>query len=88
MWNYFTVLSVNFNPDLWPTGEIPGEAGDAQYDAILASMAKTEMSLTLTNKFELQEDDDSDKKRLFIKWVFFVENLSQWFCYVPLFLEW
>ncbi|XP_033633681.1 ras GTPase-activating-like protein IQGAP1 isoform X4 [Asterias rubens] len=48
-------------------GEIPGEAGDAQYDAILASMAKTEMSLTLTNKFELQEDDDSDKKRLFIK---------------------
>ncbi|XP_038071617.1 ras GTPase-activating-like protein IQGAP1 isoform X2 [Patiria miniata] len=48
-------------------GEVPGEQGDPQFEALLASMAKTEMSLTLTNKFELQEDDDSDKKRLFIK---------------------
>ena len=64
-WRHSLYLCVDY--DLWPVGEIPGEAGDAQYEAILNTMSKTEISLTLTNKFELQEDDDSDKKRLFIK---------------------
>ncbi len=33
----------------------------------LARLAKTEISLTLTNKFEVPDDDDSDIKALFVR---------------------
>ena len=31
-------------------------------------MARTEISLTLTNKFEVPDDDDSDMKALFVRY--------------------
>ena len=34
-------------------------------------MARTEISLTLTNKFEVPDDDDSDMKALFVRYVLF-----------------
>ena len=55
---------------IWPSlppGDTPSDLPDHQIDALIQSMSKTEISLTLTNKFELHEDDDSDKKRVFIK---------------------
>ena len=32
-----------------------------------SKMARTEISLTLTNKFEVPDDDDSDMKALFVR---------------------
>ncbi|XP_041464345.1 ras GTPase-activating-like protein IQGAP1 isoform X3 [Lytechinus variegatus] len=48
-------------------GDTPSDIPEQQIEALVQNMAKTEISLTLTNKFEIHEDDDSDKKRLFIK---------------------
>lgn len=48
-------------------GDTPSDLPEQQVEALVQSMSKTEISLTLTNKFEIHEDDDSDKKRLFIK---------------------
>ncbi|XP_072167571.1 ras GTPase-activating-like protein IQGAP1 [Diadema setosum] len=48
-------------------GEIPSDLPEQQIETLVQNMAKTEISLTLTNKFEIHDDDDSDKKRLFIK---------------------
>eukprot|EP00795_Rhopilema_esculentum_P006087 gene6087-11472_t len=42
---------------------VDGEDNEQQ----LARMAKTEISLTLTNKFEVPDDDDSDIKALFVR---------------------
>ena len=33
----------------------------------IAKMGRTEISLTLTNKFEVPDDDDSDMKALFVR---------------------
>ena len=41
-----------------------GEDNDQQ----LARLSKTEISLTLTNKFEVPDDDDSDIKALFVRY--------------------
>ena len=43
---------------------VDGEDNEQQ----LARMAKTEISLTLTNKFEVPDDDDSDIKALFVRY--------------------
>lgn len=48
-------------------GEIQGDPNDPEVQQVVANLGKTEVSFTLTNKFEIQEDDDQDKKRLFIK---------------------
>lgn len=48
-------------------GDTPSDLPESQVEALVQTMSKTEISLTLTNKFEIHEDDDSDKKRLFIK---------------------
>lgn len=36
-------------------------------DEDVAKMGRTEISLTLTNKFEVPDDDDSDMKALFVR---------------------
>jgi len=43
--------------------QVDGEDNDQQ----LARLSKTEISLTLTNKFEVPDDDDSDIKALFVR---------------------
>lgn len=42
------------------------DANDDQEQQI-AKMGRTEISLTLTNKFEVPDDDDSDMKALFVR---------------------
>lgn len=36
-------------------------------DQLMSRSSKTEISLTLTNKFEVPEDDDSDMRALFVR---------------------
>ena len=48
----------------------------------LARLAKTEISLTLNNKFEVPDDDDSDIKALFVRFVPFL--LKALFCAIYL----
>ncbi|XP_072038418.1 ras GTPase-activating-like protein IQGAP1 isoform X2 [Amphiura filiformis] len=48
-------------------GEAPADLSDPQAEQVIASMAKTEISLTLNNKFEIHEDGDEDTKKLFLK---------------------
>lgn len=36
-------------------------------EGVTAQSAKTEISLTLTNKFEVPDDDDSDMRALFVR---------------------
>lgn len=40
-------------------------------EGLTVQSAKTEIYLTLTNKFEVPEDDDSDMRALFVRSVFF-----------------
>lgn len=40
---------------------------DSNREAALSQLAKTEISLTLTSKFELPEGDDKDLKTLMTK---------------------
>lgn len=47
------------------TGEIAPVNGE---EGLTAQSAKTEISLTLTNKFEVPDDDDSDMRALFVRW--------------------
>ena len=44
-----------------------GKNDDSEESEVLAKMARTEISLTLTNKFEVPDDDDSDMKALFVR---------------------
>ena len=48
-------------------GESSGVNGE---EGLTAQSAKTEIYLTLTNKFEVPEDDDSDMRALFVRSVF------------------
>uniref|UniRef100_A0A3Q2Y2T8 IQ motif containing GTPase activating protein 2 n=1 Tax=Hippocampus comes TaxID=109280 RepID=A0A3Q2Y2T8_HIPCM len=48
-------------------GEGAVHGSDANRDAVLNQLAKTEISLTLTSKFELLEGDDKDLKSLMTK---------------------
>lgn len=45
-------------------GESSGVNGE---EGLTAQSAKTEIYLTLTNKFEVPEDDDSDMRALFVR---------------------
>lgn len=45
-------------------GEIAPVNGE---EGLPAQSAKTEISLTLTNKFEVPDDDDSDMRALFVR---------------------
>ena len=49
------------------SGEAPGDPTDPHAEQVLAGMAKTEISLTLNNKFEIHEDGDENTKKLFLK---------------------
>ena len=61
--------------DLGDAPDMDALIGDAGYGsgddngspATKAQMAKTEISLTLSNKFEVQEDDQMDLKTLFLR---------------------
>ena len=46
------------------------EIGDNESleEQIHAQLAKTEITLTLTNKFEVPDDDQTDIKTLLIRW--------------------
>ncbi|XP_031561536.1 ras GTPase-activating-like protein IQGAP1 isoform X2 [Actinia tenebrosa] len=46
---------------------IGGNPDDEDEDQELANVAKTEISLMLTNKFEVPDDDDSDMRALFVR---------------------
>lgn len=48
-------------------GEGAIDPNDPNKDSVLTQLAKTEISLTLTNKFELLEGDDKDTKGLMMK---------------------
>ncbi len=48
-------------------GEAPGESNDPEHEQQI--MAKTEISLTLNNKFEIHAEGDEDTKKIFLKWV-------------------
>ncbi len=52
---------------LWNPGEGALDADDHSKENSLIQMAKTEISLTLTNKFELLDGDDKDMKGLMMK---------------------
>ena len=57
------------------TGQVEVQEGEEIVDVILKA-AKAEISLTLTNKYEVPEDDDSDMKALFVRLVSF--SLGCW----------
>lgn len=38
-----------------------------EHEQKISKLARTEISLTLTNKFEVPDDDDSDMKALFVR---------------------
>lgn len=44
-----------------------GKSNDQADEEASNKMARTEISLTLTNKFEVPDDDDSDMKALFVR---------------------
>ena len=50
-------------------GEVPEDANIQEM--LIAQLGKTEISLTLTNKFEVPEDDQADTKQLVIRYVRF-----------------
>jgi hypothetical protein len=47
-------------------GNVEVAEGQTEEDA-LRDQAKTEISLTLSNKFEVPDDDDSDLRALFVR---------------------
>lgn len=49
------------------SGEGAVDPNDPNRESALSQMAKTEISLTLTSKFELLEGDDKDLKTLMTK---------------------
>lgn len=49
------------------TGEGAVDPNDPNKENTLSQLAKTEISLTLTNKFELVDGDDKDMKGLMMK---------------------
>lgn len=56
---------------LWfPTGEGAVDSHDPNKENALSQLAKTEISLTLTSKFDLKDGGDQDMKSLMIKYVF------------------
>lgn len=44
-----------------------GNREDEDFAQQVAQLAKTEISLMLTNKFEVPDDDDSDMRALFVR---------------------
>lgn len=48
-------------------GDVELTEGQTEEDA-LRDQAKTEISLTLSNKFEVPDDDDSDLRALFVRY--------------------
>ncbi|XP_071965733.1 ras GTPase-activating-like protein IQGAP1 isoform X2 [Antedon mediterranea] len=48
-------------------GHAPVDTNEQQAEALLTNLAKSEISLTLTNKFEIAGDDDTDMVQLFIR---------------------
>lgn len=54
-------------------GESSGVNGE---EGLTSQSAKTEIYLTLTNKFEVPEDDDSDMRALFVRSVFLAVVVS------------
>lgn len=49
------------------SGEGAADPNDPNRESVLSQLAKTEISLTLTSKFELLEGDDRDLKTLMTK---------------------
>ncbi|XP_033108850.1 ras GTPase-activating-like protein IQGAP1 isoform X3 [Anneissia japonica] len=48
-------------------GHAPVDTNEQQAEALLTNLAKSEISLTLTNKFEISSEDDTDMVQLFIR---------------------
>ena len=55
---------------------IGGSKDNADDDQKISKLARTEVSLTLTNKFEVLDDDDSDMKVLFVRYIFLVRVIK------------
>lgn len=73
-------LAAMFLTVEWPHFFISGEGAvdpsDPNRESTLSHLAKTEVSLTLTSKFELLEGDDMDLKTLMTKLVCSCNTLS------------
>lgn len=51
-------------------GEIPED--EKIQEMLIAQLGKTEISLTLTNKFEVPQDDQADVKQLLIRYLYII----------------
>lgn len=65
-----TCVSVWYFLAIGDIAPVNGEEG------LTAQSAKTEISLTLTNKFEVPEDDDSDMRALFVRWAHLINLVT------------
>lgn len=63
------------------TGEGAVDPNDSNRASTLNQLAKTEISLSLTSKYELREGEDQDLKSLMIKYVL-LKNLYFWQCFL------
>lgn len=59
-----------------------GETSPVDEEQVMSHHSKTEISLTLTNKFEVPDDDDSDMRALFVRYascelIFLLLNLKK-----------
>lgn len=60
----------SYTPCCSVSGEGAVDPNDPNRESALSQLAKTEISLTLTSKFELLEGDDKDLKTLMTKYVY------------------
>ena len=65
-----TCVSIWYFLAIGDIAPVNGEEG------LTAQSAKTEISLTLTNKFEVPDDDDSDMRALFVRWAHLINLVT------------
>uniref|UniRef100_UPI00358EC297 ras GTPase-activating-like protein IQGAP1 n=1 Tax=Myxine glutinosa TaxID=7769 RepID=UPI00358EC297 len=58
-------------------GDVPGQEGDGNKDNMLESLAKTQISLSLTNKFDVAGGTNADTSRLLTKMKKLVADIIQ-----------
>lgn len=73
---YLTMSVARF---IWGEGVV--DPSDPHRESALSQLAKAEVSLTLTSKFELLEGDDKDLKTLMTKLVWLCKNLTCLICW-------
>jgi hypothetical protein len=69
------VCTIYYNGFLPGEGALDSNESKTNRETTLSQLAKTEISLTLTSKFELLEGDDKDLKSLMTKYVLFITKV-------------